>query len=108
MEMETWFSREVGRDGLLPRNTAFADGMRRSVTKRLPQGAPERMAARLGKGIRQIYHEHASETTYSLDVWMAGLLELPYHESRMLLRRVARPIRGLVIEDPSFFDEEMN
>lgn len=32
--------REVGRNGLFLQNTAFADGMRRSVTKRLPQGAP--------------------------------------------------------------------
>lgn len=91
---------EIGRNGLFLKNTAFADGMRRSVTKRLPQGAPERMAARLGKRLDRIYNEHSGETTYSLDVYVAGLMELPHHEARLILRRIAHCFSALVIENP--------
>jgi hypothetical protein len=96
----------MGRDGFFLKNTAFADGMRRSVTKRLPQGAPERMAARLGRRIERIYDEHSGQLTYSLDVYVAGLMELQHHHSRMILRRVARCFGGLVVEDPSV-DEDL-
>ena len=97
-------TRELGRNGFFLKNTAFADGMRRSVTKRLPQGAPERIAARLGRRIDRIYDEHSGELTYSLDVYVAGLMELPRHDARLILRRVAHCFGAWVIEDPSLDD----
>lgn len=82
--------REVGRDGLFLKNTAVADELRRSVTKRLPTGAPERIAERLGKRVGQVYDEHAGEAKYSVDAFVAGLLELRPEEARYCLNKMAR------------------
>jgi hypothetical protein len=92
--------REVGRNGLFLKNSTFTDGIRRLATKRLPLGAPERMAALLGCRAGRIYDEHAGEIRYSLDVFVADLLHLPRHEGRRALRPICRAIGALVIEDP--------
>jgi hypothetical protein len=93
--------RELGRDGLFLKNSAFADALRRSVTKRLPQGAPERMAEQLGCRVARIYDETSGDVRYSVDGFVTGLMQLPRHEARGVLRKIAREIDALVIEDPS-------
>jgi hypothetical protein len=94
------FTREQGRDGLLLKNTTFVDAVRRIAIKRLPVGAPERMAGLLGCRVDRIYDEHRGEIRYSMDVFTAALLHLPRHESRRALRPIAQAIGALVIEDP--------
>lgn len=93
--------REVGRDGLFLKNSAFTDDLRRSVTKRLPQGAPERMAGLLGCRIDRLYDEHGGEVRYSLDAFVTGLMQLPRHEARHVLRKIAREFDAVVTEDPA-------
>lgn len=91
------FLRVEGRKGLLLPNSPMADGLRRSVVKRLPYGAPEKIAGRLGKRVAQVYDAHAGETTYSVDVFVAALLELRPEEARLCLNRVARLVGAWVI-----------
>jgi hypothetical protein len=97
--------RVEGRNGLLLANSPVADGLRRSVTKRLPCGAPERIADRLGKRIALVYDQHAGETTYSLDAFVAGLLELRREEVRYILNKVARLFGAWVIPDAQADDD---
>jgi hypothetical protein len=94
-------SRERGRNGLLARNSTFTDRRRRSIVKRLPQGAPARIADRLGVDVQQVYDAHAAETRYTLDLFVAGLLEVPRDAARRILRPIARLVDALVVEDPT-------
>jgi hypothetical protein len=96
--------RELGRNGLLLKNSSFTDDLRRSVTKRLPHGAPERMASLLGVRVDTIYDQNGAECRYTLDAFVTGLLQLSRHEARHVLRKIARKFDALVIEDPSIDD----
>lgn len=96
--------REVGRDGLFLKNSTFADEVRRAVVKRLPVGAPERMADLLGCRVGTIHSQHEGEVRYSLDAFVTGLTQMPRHEARHVLRKIAREFDALVTEDPSLDD----
>ena len=93
--------REVGRNGLFLKNSGFTDDLRRAVTARLPQGAPEKMALVLECRIERIYDEHAGESRYTLDTFVTGLMQLPREDARRVLRKIARWIDALVIESPA-------
>jgi hypothetical protein len=97
--------RVLGADGLFLRNSALTDSLRRSVTKRLPSGAPEKMADRLGTPVKRLYHEHNGETRYSVDAFTAGLLELRPEEARHCLNRLASLVGARVIPNAQADDD---
>lgn len=64
--------RVEGRNGLVMPNTEAADGLRRSIVKRLPQGSAERIASLLDRPVAYVYDQHAAERTYALDTFMGA------------------------------------
>ena len=65
------------------------------------------MARVLGCDVARVYDEHAAESRYSLDVFAMGLFTLPRHEARYVLRKIAREVGGIVLEDPSCLEESL-
>jgi hypothetical protein len=97
--------RVEGRNGLVMPNTEAADGLRRSVVKRLPHGAAERIATLLDRPVAYVYDQHAAERTYALDTFLAGLVQLSSDEARHVLDKMARPFGLYVAHDPGIFEE---
>lgn len=93
--------RVEGRNGLVMPNTEAADGLRRSIVKRLPQGSAERIASLLDRPVAYVYDQHAAERTYALDTFLAGLVQLSADEARHVLDKLARPFGLYVAHDPS-------
>ena len=75
-----------GRGMFLP-NSQATDDLRRSVVKRLPVGAVERICGRLGCRDHRIYDEHDSKRIYSVDVFRADLDELTRFDRELMLDR---------------------
>jgi hypothetical protein len=93
------------------RNCRFVDAIRRSVLKRLPHGAVEKIAEALLQFddllrlITRIQDEHSGQTRYSMDVFVADLIQLRTDDARHVLQKLARPLGLWVVRSP-FSPEE--
>lgn len=96
------------RRGSYFRNCRFADAIRRSVVKRLPHGAVAAIAVLLdqfnerARVTARVYDEHAGSVRYSLDVFVADLLQLSTDDARHVLQKLAKPMGLWVTRAPGF------
>lgn len=82
------------------KNSNTVDRIRRSILKRLPTGAVEKIWKRLGVTDDRVYDEHEDRRVYSLDITIAGLDQLGRHDRRDVLDNLLRrwDLRTLELE----------
>jgi hypothetical protein len=112
-QIELPFQRERDtRKGSFYRNCRFVEAIRRSVTKRLSSGAAQKMAESLNqfddlpRVVARIHDEHSGQTRYSLDVFIAALINLSSDDARHVLGKIARPLGFWVAPLPCSAGEE--